>query len=215
MVVMNTQNRSWSWLPLWLVTLAVTLTACAGSELVNLWKDPVYPEKPMTNMMIIALEQDPARRRMWEDRFVARLAKRNVTATPSYRLFEQALPDTQQVIEAVRAKGFDGVLVTHKLQTKAETRYVPGYTTTEPVTLRSPWSGWYHTYYTDVYHPGYAETDSVVSYETHVWSTQDGGRMVWAGTSQTVNPSSSEEVNREISKLIVPELSRMRVIPDE
>lgn len=211
---MNIQNRSWSWPPLWLVTLAVTITACAGSELVNLWKDPVYPEKPMTNMLVIALEQDPARRRMWEDRFATQLVKRGVTPTASYRLFE-ALPDTQQVIDAVRDKSFDGVLVTRKLQTQAETRYVPGYTTTEPVTVRSPWSGWYGTYYQDVHHPGYAETDSVVSYETHVWSTKNGGRMVWAGTSQTVNPSSSEEVNREISKLIVPELSHKRVIPDD
>ena len=54
-----------------------------------------------------------------------------------------------------------------------------------------------------------------MSYETDVRSTMDGGRMVWAGTSQSVNPSSSEEVNREISKLIVPELSRKNVIPHD
>lgn len=196
-----------------LVVIGVTLASCAGSELVNMWKDPAYPETPMVNMLVITLKQDPVRRRMWEDRFVKELSKRGVTATPSYRLFEQALPDTQQVIDAVRTHGYDGVLVTHKLQTESETRYVPGYTTNEPVTVRAPGSGWYYTYYRDVHYPGYTETDSVVSYETHVWSTKDGGRMVWAGTSQSVNPSSSEQVNREISKLIVPELAHKNVIP--
>jgi len=210
---MSVRPRRWYSPALWLVVIAFTLTSCAGSELVNMWKDPSYPETPMVNMLVITLKQDPARRRMWEDRFVRELSKRGVTATPSYRLFEQAVPDTQQVIEAVRAHGYDGVLVTHKLATQGETRYVPGYTTRVPVSERPPGSGWYYTYYRDVYYPGYTETDSVVSYETHVWSTKDGGRMVWAGTSQSVNPSSSEDVNREISKLIVPELSRKSVIP--
>jgi hypothetical protein len=197
-----------------ITTLALILTSCAGSELVNLWKDPTAPEAPMTNMLVITVKKDPVRRRMWEDRFASELSKRGVTATASYQLFE-AIPDTQQVIEAVRANHYDGVLVTRKLPTESEIRDVPGYTTTEPVMVQYSGVGWYQTYYRDVYYPGYTETDSVVSHETHVWSTKGGGRLVWAGTSRTSNPSAGEEVVREAVSLVVPELAKMHVIPGD
>jgi hypothetical protein len=38
---------------------------------------------------------------------------------PAYRIFPEALPDTQQVIETVQRSGYDGVIVTVGLPRRA------------------------------------------------------------------------------------------------
>lgn len=192
---------------------AAVLASCASSQLVNLWKDPKYPESPMQNVLVVAMKTNSAHRRVWEDNFNTALTRQGVTATPSYRLWPDAVPDTQQVIEAVRANGYDGVVVTHKLETEVQTRHVSGYTTTQPVAVQNPWTGWYSTVYQQVHHPGYTETERVVQHQTDVWSTKDGGRMVWTGVSRVIDPSSSEAVNKDITRMIIPELAKMHVLP--
>ena len=193
---------------------ALSLSGCgASSSLVNMWRDPTFSQTPMTKVFVIAVKRDPAQRRIWEDGFVGELAKRGVTAAPSYRFFSNELPDTQQVTDVVQREGFDGVLVTHRLPTATNSYYVPGYVSTMPRTRYDPWSGTYYTYYRRVYEPGYTETERIVRYQTDVWSTGEGGKMVWTGTSESIDPSSGQDVNREISALIVPELARAGILP--
>lgn len=206
------------WAQAILVTLAVAtamaLSGCgASSSLVNMWRDPTFTGSPMRKIFVITVKKDPAQRRIWEDGFVSELAKRGVTAVPSYQTFPNALPDTQQVIDAVKDQGFDGVLAVHRLPTETSSYYVPGYVTTVPRTRYNPWSGMYNTYYRRVYEPGYTETARIVRYQIDLWSTQADGRMVWTGTSESIDPSSSQAVNREISSMIVPELARVEILP--
>ena len=198
-----------------LVGVTVTLIGCgAPISLVNMWKDPGYTAGPMRNLMVIAIKKDPIMRRLWEDQLAAEMAPRGVTVTPSYRLFPDALPDTLQVIETVRAQKFDGVLTVRNLGTTTVTNYVPGYVTTEPVTAYSyTWPYGYHSYYREVYQPGYTEVQDVARHEIHLWTTTEGGRIVWAGTGQVIDPSSIDDVHEEIAELVIPELEKQNLIP--
>lgn len=192
----------------------VILGGCSSSaKLVNMWRDPQAPQTPLKSSLVVVMKKDAALRRLWEDGLASELVAHGVQATPSYRLFETDVPDTQQVIDAVRAQGFDGVLVTHKLDTELETNYVPGYVTTQPVTVSNPWTGAYRTYYERVHVPGYTETDQVVRYQTDLWTTQPEGRMIWTGTTESINPTSSDAVNRDLVHTIVPELAKQGFIP--
>src|SRR5258708_5676063 len=84
------------------------LSGCGSAgTLSNMWRDPSFESAPMKKVFIIAVRKDPVRRRLWEDGFVTELGKHGVTATPSYKLFPDALPDTAQSIEAIRTNGFD------------------------------------------------------------------------------------------------------------
>jgi hypothetical protein len=139
-------------------------------------------------VLVVALRRDPTSRRVWEDGFVSALEKRGVTATPSYNLFSQAPPDTDEVEGAVRDHAFDGVLFAHRLGATTQSTYVPGYTHLEPVWVKSRWSFDYHSYWAEVHEP------------------------VWSGTTESMNPNSSRDVNAEIAKLIVPELLSQGVI---
>ncbi|HEY2924832.1 MAG TPA: hypothetical protein VGJ98_07675 [Candidatus Eisenbacteria bacterium] len=201
---------------------ALLLVACAaagilggcssGTQLVDMWKDPTAPSTPIRKMLVVAIRKDPLSRRIWEDGFVTALEKRGVTATPSYNMFPNAAPDTVQIERAVREHEFDGVLLTHRLGATTQTTYVPGYTRLEPVWVRSRWSNAYHTYWREVYEPGYTETDQVVRHRVDVWSTAGGWRLVWSGTTESINPNSSRDVNVQITKLIIPELLTQGVI---
>ena len=196
--------------------MAVSLLAgCVPGTLSNMWRDPYFQSGPMKNMLIIAVRKDPVHRRIWEDGFVAELSKHGVIATPSYRLFPDALPDTAQCDAAVDANGYDGILVTRRLRPDTLTTYVPGYTKKEPVTQYNPWRKTYYTYYQEVQVPGYTETEKAARHVVNVWTTKDGGGLVWAGTGRVVESGSGSSVNDEIAELIVPELERQGIIPKE
>jgi hypothetical protein len=106
---------------------------CAGSQMTNMWKDPSYTDGPIRNVLAIAVRQDPVRRRIWEDDFVAELREHGVNGSPSYTTFADAVPDTLQVIEAVRAGGYDAVAISARLPNVTEETYVAGYSKLEPV----------------------------------------------------------------------------------
>ena len=190
----------------------VTLVGCASTSLVNMWRDPTYPRQPLNSTLVVALRRDPASRRAWEDGFVASLKSHGINATPSYTVFPDAAPDTSALAATVRGRGFDAVLVSHSLGATNETRYVPGYLAAEPVTYMSPWTGHYYVYYAQMFSPGYVETDRVVRYETEVFMARGPGRLVWTGTTETINPDSPAQVNKQIADVIVPALVKSGVV---
>lgn len=198
-----------------LLALAAAAPLGCGSSagLSNMWVDPTYQAGPMTNVLIITMKRNPVPRRLWEDALAGELRSHSVTATPSHALFPNAVPDTQAVIEAVRRDGYDGVLVVRGLPATVAERYVPGYTTREPVTRYNPWTNRYYTFWAEVHHPGYTETERVVRHEVHLWTTRDGGRLVWAGTGEVLDPHERGAVREEIVKLIIPELTAKGLLP--
>jgi hypothetical protein len=196
-------------------TLASLLAGCAPGTLSNMWRDPSFQSGPMKKVFVIAIRKDPVRRRLWEDGFVAELSKHGVVATPSYQLFPDALPDSAQCGAAVEANNFDGILVTRRLRPDTVSTYIEGYTKTEPVTAYDPWKKTYYTYYREVQVPGYAETEKAERDVVNVWTTRAGGRLVWSGTGRVVESGSGSSVNNEIAGLIVPELERQGIIPEE
>jgi hypothetical protein len=193
---------------------AASIGSCAASSnLVDMWKDPEAPAQPMRDVFVVVVQRDPITRRIWEDAFVNQLDRRGVSATPSYRMFPAAPPDTDKIERAVNGRGYEGVFIVHKLATETRKNYVPGYVTSVPVTRYNHWRNAYYTYFHDIYRPGYVESERVARYQVDVWSTGEEGRMVWSGTTETVNPTSARDASREVSRLVVPELAHTHLIP--
>ncbi len=177
-----------------------------------MWKNPAQPRAPLHSVLVVTLRKSNVTRRIWEDGFVFALKAHGVDATPSYALFPDAAPDTTSLLAAVRDHGFDGVLVAHQLSATTRTRYVPGYMTSEPATYVSPWTGHYYTYFANIYSPGYVQADRVVRYEVELWMTHGVGQLVWSGTTESINPRTSAQVNSEIADVIVPALVKSGVM---
>jgi hypothetical protein len=193
--------------------VATGLNGCASSGLVNVWMDPQYTKKPMLNVLVIAIKPDIAKRRLWEDAFADAFRQRGVTATPSYRLFPNDLPDTNAIIAAVSENSYDGCIVTVKLPSDTLIQDVPGYTTDSLVVRYNPWKNRYYNYYTQVYRPGYTETHTVLRHRIEVWSTTGQGALVWTATSEVLDPTSHKGVNQHIIGRIVGDLAKQGVIP--
>jgi hypothetical protein len=198
---------------LWIGILVSALLGCAArSQLYDMWVDPQPLAAPLENLLVIAMTREEPARRLWEDEFVSQLQEHSTRATPSYRLFESDIPDTNQIASALAREGFDGVLVINRLPGQTETRYVRGYVTTEPVTRYNYWRGRYETRYREILHPSYLETSQIVRRQIDVTSARNNGELIWTGTTETIDPTSPEMVRKDSGAIIVTELAKNGVI---
>jgi hypothetical protein len=191
------------------------MVGCASSELVDIWSDPSFNSPCLNKMLVISVSKNSTHRRIWEDAFSAELAKYNVAATSSYRLFPDAVPDTNQVIRIVQSNGFDGILVTHRLPSEANPQYVQGYMGQEQYTRYAGRISGFVPYYRNVWHAGYVDSQKVDMRAIDVWATKNEGQMIWGATSKTPEPSSVQEDRPEIVKLVMSELTKQRIIASE
>ena len=192
--------------------LMIFIESCSTSVLVDVWNDTSFHESPLKKILIIAIRKSPVQRRIWEDVFVGALSKHNVNATSSYHLFPDVLPDTNQVIQTVQEKGFDGILVTRILHKDTETHYVESYVTTEMKTRYNPFRKIYSTYFHDVQHPGRVDSQSIERRTIEVWVIRNKERLIWGATSNTPERNSVEAVQNDIADLVIPELVRNAII---
>jgi len=163
-------------------------------------------------MLVISADKNPVRRRLWEDAFSVDLAKHDVAATPSYRLFPDALPDTNQVIQIVRSDSFDGVLVTRRLPSETKTQYLQGSVTSEQNVRYDRRRDRFITYYREIEYAGYVDSTTIDVRTIDVWATKSEGQMIWSATSETPEPNTVQEARPDIIKLVMSELTRQGII---
>jgi hypothetical protein len=195
-----------------LCCLIIVLESCSSSVLVDEWNDSSFNESPINNLLIIAVRKNPVQRRIWEDAFVSELSQKGVNSTSSYKLFPDALPDTNQVIETVHGNGFDGILVTRILQKETEMHYVESYITSESKLRYNPFKNMYSTYYRDVEHLGYIDSSIVYRGAIEVWVIRDKERIIWGATSNTPEGNSLAAIKNKIVDLVIPELLKYAII---
>ena len=188
------------------------MAGCASSELVDIWSDSSFQPPSLNKMLVISVIRNSAQRRMWEDAFSTELSKHGVAVTPSYRLFPDAVPDTNQVMSIVQSNNFDGVLVTRRLPPETNTQYVQGYVTNEQNMRYDRRRDRFVTYYQEIDHAGYVDSQKVDIRTIDVWATRNEGQLIWSATSNTPEPNSVQEVRPEIVKLVMSELTQHGII---
>jgi hypothetical protein len=211
------------------------MCCCTSSRLVDIWNDPVYQVLPLRKMMVIAVRKDATNRRIWEDAFSSELAKHDMAATSSYRIFPNAPPDTNQVIASVESDGFDGILIILNLPSDTTSYHVNGYKTIEnsnyfPLNLNqkahyvyreypftdqdvhyiSYWQR-YRTCYREIEHPGYIDTTTTDVRAIDVTTTGKNGRLIWSATCRTPDPRSVMDVQISIARLVLKELTMRNI----
>jgi len=181
-----------------------TLFSCSPStKLEKSWVEPgakVVPS-PDNKVMIIALVKDETSRRVIEDHLAKRIKGASV---PSYRFL------TTEMIKAASEEALNNLITqekcTHVLlmrlaDIEKETNYVPGTTT--------GYYGGYGRYYgygAAMYStPGYYTTDKNYLIETMVYSVNPN-KLLWAGTTKTVNPDKVNKAVDDIADVIVTKM---------
>ena len=184
-------------IPLSLIGL---LFSCASTKLEKSWADPSFnaaTTQPFTKVLIIAPLKDAASQRTAEDKIVKTL-KAGV-GVQSYTYLSAA--DTNKaVVDAKLIKdGFDGIIEMHLKEVEKSTSYVQG----------SSYGGYgYRGYYGyGSYSPGYYTEDKTFMVETNLFSIRDN-KLLWSGTTSSLNPTSFDKTIDEIINTIKYELQK-------
>ena len=190
------------------VLLLIGLSGCISTSLIERWKDPAFSGPPMHKVLVVGVQRDAGRRRVWESSMVAALMRQHVAATASYQYFPDRAPSAEELAATSRREGFDAVLATHFVGGSRGTYWMPGY-----AGVGFGWRWRYYGYWGAVYGPGYVESDYRADFQTDGFTVApDGGRLVWTGITRSVDLSSVGATTDQISRVLVPDLIREGIL---
>ena len=169
-------------------SLLLLLAGCGPStKIEKTWTDPSFTAPAVQaykKVLVIAIMKDESTRRIAEDKLVA--AFKNVTAVPSYSYLTASDTDRSAVEARLQKDGFDGVVIMRLSDVDKSTTYVPGTT----------YYGWYGYRYGGG-SPGYYSEDRTYYVETNFYSLTEG-KLLWSGTTSSLNPSKLDKTLDEI-----------------
>jgi hypothetical protein len=188
--------------------VAAGLTACVSTSLIDRWKDPAYNGPPLHKVLVVGVQKDEGRRRLWEDGMVAALMHQGIQASASWVVFPDKAPSADELTATASHDGFDGVLASHFVGASQRNYWMPGY-----ADVGFGWRWRYFGYWDTVYGPGYVETENRADYQTDVFTVDAaGGKLIWTGITRSVDLSTTHSITDEISRVLVPALTRERIL---
>ena len=202
-----------------LAALAVTLllTACQTTSIQSAWYDTSYKAGPFRKIVVIASDGTTADSRVFEDIFVQKLLAAGVQAVPGYTTVPPDARRTESTFApAVAATGADGVILVRLLRVDTKTQVS---TVMMPGPMMGPWGGFYGPgFYGGGFYGGgfYAMPEvtqyDVASVETNVYNVVTKS-LVWAATTQTVNPTTVAQEAPNYADIIIAQLRSRNLLP--
>lgn len=186
-----------------LVAALCGLAACSSTTFRSTWHAPDAQPVSLAGKSVAAvfITSDEAMRRSAEDVLAQALRERGAVGFASYTLLSA---DEARNVDVARAKlqaaGADGIVVMRLVGQQQQVSYVPG------MWSPSPWGYWGYGWGA-VYSPGYLRSDTIVSVETLVYSLRQD-RLLWAGLSDTINPTQVGSFVRELARQVARRMSR-------
>ena len=186
-----------------LVAGAFLLASCASTTLQSTWRDPSYTGGPYKRVFVVGLSaRDGTARRVLEDVMVAKLRAGGVDAVPGWQYLADAPMDEAAFSAAVAKTGADAMLMVRLLGVETQTTVWP------PMGPRIGWygmySGWYA--YPDV------TTSQIAVVETTLFDAKSR-RVVWSGTSETLNPTSVQRDAPAFADVVLGALRKDGLLP--
>jgi hypothetical protein len=195
----------------------LALAACQTTSIQSAWYDTSYKGGPFKKIVVIASDGTTADSRVFEDIFVQKLQAAGVQAVPGYTTVP---PDARRAestfAPAVAATGADGVILVRLLRVDTKTQVS---TVMMPGPMMGPWGGFYGPgFYGGGFYGGgfYAVPDvtqyDVASVETNVYNVASKS-LVWAATTQTVNPTTVAQEAPNYADIIIAQLRSRNLLP--
>lgn len=191
---------------------AALLSACQTTSIQSAWYDSSYKGGPFRKIVVIASDGTTADSRVFEDIMVQQLQAAGVQAVPGYTTVP---PDARRAeapfAAAVAATGADGVILVRLIRVDTKTQVS---TMMMPGPMIGPWGGFYGPGF---YGGGFYAVPEVTQYdvasvETNVYSVATR-TLVWAATTQTVNPTTVAKEAPEFAGIIIGQLRARGLLP--
>jgi len=184
------------------------LTACAPTQLITRWQDASFQGPPLHQVLVVDLQADQGRRRLWEDSMAAALRRLGVAAAPSYQAVGDSAPNPDRLAATAAPRGFDAVIATHFIATGTRQYWMPG---NAGLGFGSRWR--YYDYWDATYGPGFVQPQPQVDYQSEVFTIgPNGGKLIWTGTTRSLDSGSTQSAADQISRSLVPALQQAGIL---
>jgi len=193
--------------------LTLALAGCASTHFTNTWKAPdaaPLSVKPGDLVIAMVMSKEEATRRTGEDMLGEELRQRGLRPIPSFTLIPtDEVDNREKAAAAIQDSGAVAVFAMRPIAVDKQQTYVP------PTYMGGgPYGAWgpYYGYgWGAAYSPGYVRTDTVVRVETLVFDLRQN-KLLWAGTSETINPEQLHQFMGDLVKAAAAEMRRVGVI---
>lgn len=189
-------------------------TGCSHSTQVQQsWKDPELTQIQYQKFLAVAITADGATRRNAEQALVEALPAGKVA--PGYQFIEDAesLKQPGQVRAAIQEAGADALVTLRFVSRREELDYVPGAPLpASHVGFNSYWGRVYAPRGTVVVQTAEPIQRTYVLVETNIYDAKTE-KLVWSGTTETVNPSSVQKLVQDTVEALKREMVKQGLIP--
>jgi hypothetical protein len=190
---------------LFILSLSGFMACGPSTEIVKSWHETgaIISASGNQKILVLGLVKDESSRRIVEDKLVQRLNGKGVA---SYTIITEEMVKAakeEHLEEQLSKGGFTHVLMVRLADIEKETSYVPGTTT--------GYYGGYGRFYgygAGMYStPGYYQEDKNYYVETAVYSISPN-KLLWTGTTKTVNPSKMDKTITEIADAVGDQMKK-------
>ncbi len=201
-----------------LLALVLLLGACGPTaRITTQWRDESDTSPPLQKVVVFASKNDETRKRVWEDAFVRELQAAGVRSIAAYTIHEGDVVDTVAARKYLVDGGYDAAVIIRSRGSDTRTTIIPGTSRVEAVdTVYDPFWHRFRTIYEETRTPDIEETSKVYYNDTTVFRPNADptkkSRLVWAGTTESEDPKSSQESAAATAKEIVKELTRVGLV---
>jgi hypothetical protein len=192
-----------------LVVTAAGTAGCATTSFVSTWKNPAAaPLKPEgKKVAAVVVTKNEANRRSAEDALAQAISKQGAQGVPLYSVTSST--DENAVKAALEKDGFAGIVTMRpvakdKELTVTSSMYAAPY-------YGGYWGGYYGYGWGAPYGGTDVRTDTIITIETLVYSLKQN-KLVWAGQSQTTNPSKVDGFVQEVATAAAAEMKKAGLI---
>lgn len=198
--------------------IAIIMACTTPTKLINVWVDPSLTAEniePFKKVLVIAKIRDETSNRITEDKLVAKL---NMPAYPSYGWLLPSDTNQIEVDKKLKEKGFDGIIAMRLTDVNETLNYQQG----SGGYYAGGYGGYYGGYYGGMpggYYghystPGYYTQDKTFYVETSIFSLTTG-KLMWSGTTTTMNPTELDKTLDEIIYAIRSKLKEQGLIKND
>ena len=186
---------------------SLALAGCLGHTTIDpamTWRDPAATSSHFNRVIAIFVTRDTTLRRLTEDRFVAGIPG----AVPSYKVIpDSEITSASRVQARIAEQNVDGAVIVRMVTAEQIPNMPLDIPYTSPYELWGSWSPSWAL----AYDPQYIPPAKNVSVEAGVYSVA-GNRLIWAGHSPMVSPTSLNNVVDKIVDGMVAAMKRENLL---
>lgn len=187
---------------------AFALVGCNSAKVEHSWKAPGLQRLEFNKVLVLSSSTDGATRRLVEE--TVKECIPDVTIIPGYTAIPDAtsVSDILLVREAALRSGADGVVILRLIANRNELSYSvdESYPKSNYTTLGGYWGA-----RAFVFSGPKAFADHIVVIETNIYDVKTE-KLVWSGTTESYNPGKLAELVTDVSKAVLAELRRQKLI---